>query len=117
MLEECLPQLHRLITQRLEITLPPFENNVDNLKKNVVHMEKRPCFSGNPIAVINCLIDQADAEQKAAITEKLLSYGCTDPASTKQVLSSWIEQKPLHDKDAAKQLLKSRPAVLPAASY
>jgi hypothetical protein len=91
LLKACLPRLYEAVSLKLELMRPPFENTADNLKKNVVHFTRFPAFNGKPVDALNHLISLSTPEEKQAILQKLHSYGCTDPASTKQALSSWLQ--------------------------
>jgi hypothetical protein len=91
LLKTCLPQLYEAVSLKLELMQPAFENTPDNLKKNVIHFSGLPVFAGKPVDALNHLVSLSTPEQQEAIIQKLRSCGCSDPASTRRVLSSWVE--------------------------
>jgi hypothetical protein len=90
-LKTCLPELHEKVTERLRAARPPYENTPDNLKRNVIMMEREAAYRGRPIAVVHHLIETAETEEgREELKRKLMGYGCVDPKSTKETLLTWI---------------------------
>jgi hypothetical protein len=89
-LEQRLPRLGAVIKQKTAVVSPPFENTPDNLKKNVIWLEREAAFRGRAAAAARHLIELAETpEEKKGLMEKLRGYGCVDPTSTNETTSSW----------------------------
>jgi hypothetical protein len=102
LLKTCLPRLHEEVRRKLELMNLPFENTADNLKKNVMYFSRFPVFP-KPLDALNHVVNLSTPEQKQEIIQKLRSYGCVDAASTKKLLSSWVQPARTASPDACAQ--------------
>jgi hypothetical protein len=100
---ETLPELHRLIVkamaqeegQEVAETSPlRKENTPENFRENLIDLGRRPHYRNDVMDAAQYLIRTADPSDKELLKGTLVSLGCTDPDSTRKILSAWIQKKP-----------------------
>jgi hypothetical protein len=99
---ETLPEILRLIEkaaaaegQEVAETSPlPKANTPENFRENLIDLGKRPHYRGKVMAAAQYLIMTAHADDRERLRGTLRSLGCTDPESTRSILSSWVREQP-----------------------
>jgi hypothetical protein len=99
---EMLPEIHRLIEKAIagagqEVAEPdPLmrENTPEHFRENLIALGKRPGYRDNVMAAAQYLIRAAGPSDRERLKEKLVSLGCADPASTRNILAAWIQERP-----------------------
>jgi hypothetical protein len=99
---ETLPEIHRLIEKALagegrEVAEPdPLmrENTPEHFRENLIALGRRPGYRDNVMAAAQYLIRTAEPADKERLKGTLLSLGCADPESTRNILAAWIKERP-----------------------
>jgi hypothetical protein len=73
-----------------------YDNNVQNLQKNLYLVMKHPRFANDPLLAARFLMQGAPYENKTAINRKYLAMGCNSEEETKRRLTRWLKT---YDKD------------------
>ncbi|MDR2080000.1 MAG: hypothetical protein LBP74_09800, partial [Treponema sp.] len=100
---QTLPKLRQLIEKAItregrEVAEPgPLlkENTPENFRENLINLGKRPGYRNNVMAAAQYLIRTARPSDRERLRGTLRSLGCTDPQSTKAILTAWIQEGPL----------------------
>jgi hypothetical protein len=99
---ETLPELRRLIEKAIakegrEVAEPdPLmrENTPENFRENLIELGRRPRYRNDVMAAAQRLIRTAEPSDRKRLKETLLSLGCTNPESTRNILAAWIQERP-----------------------
>jgi hypothetical protein len=99
---ETLPEIRRLIEkamagpgQEVAESSPLLkENTPEHFRENLIALGKRPGYRGNVMAAAQYLIRAAEPSDRERLKEKLVSLGCADPKSTRNILAAWIQERP-----------------------